>query len=149
MINDRFPMEEDAFGIDFQRPVSMMGALRKFWKCTTNGRASRSEYWWMCVWFFIYQLVLEGILTANLSLNTLTFISIVNTIIQLLLSAFMLLLSIRRMHDIGRSGIWVLINFIPIVGIIIFSVLCCKRSAPFPNQFGEIPNLVKPRPFQR
>ena len=52
-------------------------------------------------------------------------------------------LSVRRMHDIGRSGWWLLINFIPLVGGIIYLVFTVKESEPVPNKWGDVPNIVK------
>jgi uncharacterized membrane protein YhaH (DUF805 family) len=47
--------------------------------------------------------------------------------------------AIRRMHDINRSGWWVLISAIPIVGWIIFIIWAARESDPGPNQYGQGP----------
>ena len=50
-----------------------------------------------------------------------------------------LAVSVRRMHDTGRSGWWVLLGIIPIVGWIIFIVFACQDSEPGDNQYGLNP----------
>ena len=64
------------------------------------------------------------------------------SIFILILSLLVFLLGIRRLHDTGRSGWWMLINFVPIVGPIILLVFTCLASEPVANRFGEVPNLV-------
>ena len=47
--------------------------------------------------------------------------------------------SIRRMHDIGRSGWWVLISLVPFIGSIWYIVLAALPSQLGPNQYGPNP----------
>ena len=49
-----------------------------------------------------------------------------------------LAVSVRRLHDIGRSGWWLLIAFIPVVGIIILIVWACKRGETGANPYGSL-----------
>lgn len=51
-------------------------------------------------------------------------------------------LVVRRLHDIGKSGWWIFINFIPLVGSIILLVWWCKDSQMQPNVYGPVPNMV-------
>lgn len=51
-------------------------------------------------------------------------------------------LCVRRLHDIGKSGWWIFISLIPIVGWIILLVWYCKDSQMAPNEYGDVPNLV-------
>lgn len=48
-------------------------------------------------------------------------------------------LCIRRVHDTGRSGWWFLINFIPLVGAIVWLVFSLQDSKTGDNQFGPNP----------
>ena len=50
-------------------------------------------------------------------------------------------LSVRRLHDIGKSGWWLLIALIPLVGAIILLVWYCKESDFEPNEYGPVPNV--------
>lgn len=51
----------------------------------------------------------------------------------------LVMLTIRRWHDMNRSGWWVLLNFIPVVNFIALIVLCCVKGTDGPNDFGEDP----------
>ena len=58
--------------------------------------------------------------------------------------------AIRRMHDIGRSGWWILISLIPLIGTIIMIYWLAKRSDVGTNRFGDNPyNEVDPAIFGR
>ena len=51
-----------------------------------------------------------------------------------------LAIQIRRLHDIGKNGLWVLINLIPVIGFIILLIILCKRSDPGLNEYGPPAN---------
>lgn len=51
-------------------------------------------------------------------------------------------LAVRRLHDIGKSGWWLFLAFIPVVGIIILIIWWCKDSQMEPNEYGPVPNMV-------
>lgn len=94
---------------------------------TFSGRASRAEYWW---WFLFSFLV--GTVTSMLN-DYLSFAASLVLFIPSLAVAW------RRMHDIGKGGGWWFINFIPVVGFIIFIIWCVKESEHQPNRFGPEP----------
>ena len=50
-----------------------------------------------------------------------------------------LAVSVRRLHDIGRSGWWLLLSLIPLVGAIILIIWYCTDSQPGANQYGPNP----------
>ncbi len=97
---------------------------------TFSGRARRSEYWYFVLFNYIVSIVL--VLTG---VQMLSYIWSLATLIPGLAVA------VRRMHDIGKSGWFLLIGFIPIVGFIWLLVLCCKDSQP-DNQYGPNPKAV-------
>jgi len=114
-----------------------------------KGRATRSEYWY----FMLFSIIIALILTAldSMIINPLLGIQpIVETartgILGMLFSIGTLIpsvaLAIRRLHDIGKSGWWILVGVIPIVNIIGIFVLLyffIKDSQPSENQFGLNP----------
>ncbi len=114
-----------------------------------KGRATRSEYWY----FLLFSIIIALILTAldSMIINPLLGIQpLVETartgILGTLFSFGTLIpsvaLAIRRLHDIGKSGWWILLGVIPIVNIIgIFVLLyfCIKDSQPGGNQYGSNP----------
>ena len=48
-------------------------------------------------------------------------------------------IAVRRMHDLDKSGWWILINLIPIVGWIIYIVWACQKGTSGNNRFGADP----------
>ena len=50
--------------------------------------------------------------------------------------------TIRRLHDIGKSGWWILIGFIPYIGPIVLLVFCCLDSESGTNKYGPNPKGV-------
>ena len=50
-----------------------------------------------------------------------------------------LAVGVRRLHDTDRSGWWLLIAFIPLIGAIVLLVFFCTRGTPGPNRFGNDP----------
>ena len=104
--------------------VSMGKALSNFFTnyAKFSGRARRSELWWVVL--------------AN---TLISFIPFVNIIYSLVVLIPCIALSVRRLHDIGKSGWFLLLNLIPIVGGIILIVWYCQDSQPYKNQFGDSP----------
>lgn len=90
-----------------------------------EGRATVSEYWW----FFLFNIIVGFIVN---------WIPFVGWLISLALLVPTLAVSWRRMHDIGKGGGWWFINFIPLVGFIIWIVLAIKPSEG-DNRFGKTP----------
>jgi uncharacterized membrane protein YhaH (DUF805 family) len=101
------------------------------------GRAVRSEYW-----YWVLFSVLGGLVTGILdgALFTTDSISPLNSIFGLLTFLPSLAVGVRRLHDIDRTGWWVLIAF-TIIGIIVLIVWACQKSDPGPNRYGP-PRLV-------
>ena len=88
-----------------------------------SGRASRSEYWWFVLFNFVFGLALFPIDIALgydfMDPNSTPWAS---NLFSLLLFLPSLGLAVRRMHDTGRSGWWLLIALIPCIGWILLIV---------------------------
>ena len=104
--------------------------------CNFSGRASRSEYWWWCLFTFIVGIVISIAFCWSQTANS---IASGVTSLFFFLPSFGLLF--RRLHDTGRSGWWWLLGLIPVVGTIILLVWCCQDSQRGDNQYGPEPNL--------
>ena len=97
-----------------------------------EGRASRSDYWW-----FVLYAVLVNIVTIGLDIAVFGTIGIVNTLAQVALFFPHLSVGVRRLHDTGRSGWWLLIGLIPFLGAIILIVFFVMKGEVQPNQYGN------------
>lgn len=96
---------------------------------TFTGRARRSEFWWFTLFSAIADVVATGI-DRSIGLNV---VGVLYTLAALLPS---LAVSARRLHDIDRSGWWMLIVLIPVVGWIIAIIWYAKEGTPGENRFG-------------
>src|SRR5262247_2917848 len=99
-------------------------------------RASRSKYWYFILFLVIVSValsILELAIDGSREIFVLSAIFSLATLIPSL-SAF-----VRRLHDIGRSGWWVLLGLIPIVGIIVLLYWACQPTVPQQNQYGPPP----------
>jgi uncharacterized membrane protein YhaH (DUF805 family) len=101
-----------------------------------NGRASRSAFWY---WFLFAVLVSIAASVLDLALFSELVASPISTIAGLAMFLPGLAVSIRRLHDLDRSGWWFLLIFIPIIGAIILLIWNCMRGTVGPNRFGPDP----------
>lgn len=106
-----------------------------------GGRARRAEYWW----FFLFSL-LVGIVTSILDSvlgtdfeGSSTSGGVLNLIASLALLLPSLAVAVRRLHDTDRTGWWLLIGLIPLVGAIVLLVFFVQDGTPGPNRFGPSP----------
>ncbi|MDE6120215.1 MAG: DUF805 domain-containing protein [Muribaculaceae bacterium] len=104
--------------------------------CDFKGRASRSEYWWFVVFNIVISIAAGALGLISESLST-----AVSGIISLALLLPGLGLSVRRLHDTDRSGWYLLLALIPLVGAIILIIWFAKASTPAENQYGPVPNV--------
>jgi uncharacterized membrane protein YhaH (DUF805 family) len=124
-----------------------IAVLKKY--AVFNGRARRKEYWYFFLINFIIGVVL-GVLSAVLarSASDSGSMSPVSSVISCISSIYSLAVllpglgvGIRRLHDIGKSGWWLLIGLIPLIGEIWLLVLAATDSQPGDNQYGPNPKM--------
>ena len=107
-----------------------------------DGRASRSEYWWFNLFNLIINIVTD-VIDSSLGMGMIAYgVGYVGFIafLALLLPSFCV--SVRRLHDLGKSGWWLLIAIIPIVnfiGIFVILVFTLMEGEKQPNQYGKVP----------
>lgn len=99
---------------------------------TFSGRSSRSAYWW---WFLFAFLVSAATSILDAIVGTIVIGAIVG--LALLLPGLAVL--VRRYHDAGHSGWWILLWIIPVVGIVVWLIFTLTDSKP-PNEWGEGPD---------
>lgn len=97
-----------------------------------DGRASRPAFWW---WVLFVVLVSVGANIIDLVIGAPVFSAILG--LGLLLPN--LSVSIRRLHDTDRTGWWVLIWLIPLVGWIVLLVFYLQQGDAGENRFGPPP----------
>lgn len=108
--------------MDFMTAVKTV-LIEKY--CCFNGRARRSEFWYFSLFSLIAGLILMFNDYASAAFSLATLLPSIGV-------------SVRRMHDIGKSGWWVLLCLIPLVGLYLI-YLCILDSEPGTNEYGENP----------
>ncbi len=99
-----------------------------------NGRSPRAEYWY----FALFNVAVVMVLAVLGAIIGKLFMYVYYTYVLAILVPS-IAVSIRRMHDIGRSGWWVLISLVPFIGSIWYIVLAALPSRLGPNQYGPNP----------
>ena len=119
----------------FQRALSNYGNF--------NGRASRSAFWWWVLAVILVLLVtriIDGALIAPV-LRFGAFEPNAGQPLSVLVSLGLLLPNLavgaRRLHDIGRTGWWLLIGLVPLIGTLVLIYFYIQPSESGANQFGE------------
>ena len=108
-----------------------------------SGRASRSEYWWFLLFTFLGSMFLAIVDTLLVLILPEFFVfSILQNIFSLLNIIPLIMVSLRRLHDINRSGWWLIFTYIPIIGWIFWVFWFCKKGDLVNNTFGVNP-LIK------
>lgn len=106
---------------------------------TFSGRARRKEYWYFVLFNMVVSIVIGMLARAiggeNLE-RTLTSIWSLAVLIPGLAVVW------RRLHDIGKSGAWWFLVFVPVVGWIILLIWFCQDSQPGENQYGPNPKEI-------
>ncbi|GGK10991.1 DUF805 domain-containing protein [Deinococcus malanensis] len=106
-----------------------------------KGRARRREYWMFVLVNFIITVVLttvDSLAGLRLGEGPQT-VGILSAVYALAVLIPGLALSVRRLHDTGRSGWWVLLALVPIVGAIVLLVFYVFESQPGSNKWGPNP----------
>lgn len=99
-----------------------------------KGRAARAEYWFFVLFNFIISIGL-GIISALLN-DTFNILGMLYALFILIPS---IAVSIRRLHDVGKSGWMIFINLIPVVGVIWYLILVVGDSDSGENKYGPNP----------
>jgi uncharacterized membrane protein YhaH (DUF805 family) len=113
-----------------------LGPIRKY--ATFSGRASRKEYWMFFLWNIIIAVVL-GFIAGAAGLISSDGTNWLVTVYQIFILIPSIAVGVRRMHDAGHSGWWLLL---PLVNLI-FAV---QESQPGDNKYGPNPHTAAPSP---
>lgn len=111
-----------------------MEVLRKY--AEFSGRATRQEYWMFVLVNFLIAFAIAFIEGMAGSTGVLSMVYALAVFIP------SLAVLVRRLHDTGKSGWWVLIAFIPLAGAIVLLIFAVLPSDSNENQFGPYPVLT-------
>ena len=106
-----------------------------------NGRARRTEYWMFTLISTIISVVLL-ILDSMLLDFSLGDIGLLQGLYSLAVLLPSLAVGARRLHDTGRSGWWLLIGLIPLIGAIVLIVFFVFDGDRGPNAHGPDPKAL-------
>ena len=120
--------------------VSFPDAIRSAFSqyATFRGRARRSEYWWFSLFLLLVGIV-ASVLDSALGVDFEGSGGPVSLLVNLAVLLPSLAVAVRRLHDIDRTGWWLLLALIPIVGWIVLLVFALQNGTPGPNRFGPSP----------
>jgi len=109
---------------------------------TFSGRAARPEYWWWVLATLILFTVLalvEGMVFAPMAGHeafSAEAFQPLSTLASLALILPNLAVSVRRLHDTDRSGWWLLLNIIPVIGTLVLIFFLVQAGTEGQNRFG-------------
>ncbi|PIR04208.1 MAG: hypothetical protein COV59_03425 [Candidatus Magasanikbacteria bacterium CG11_big_fil_rev_8_21_14_0_20_39_34] len=103
-----------------------------------EGRASRAEYWG----FILIIFILAIIILLPISLMTGAAYETVVNIFAVFLFLPSLAVTVRRLHDINKSGWYVLLNLIPFIGGLILFIFAVKSGDQGDNKYGPSPKQM-------
>lgn len=148
----RKPLDLERSGLsDFRRTVAKGGVIMSWFLLCLNkyadfsGRARRKEYWFfiLFLWLTIFGLsIIGGILGAVAEIAGPIFSGLA---VLAMLGAFIptLAVAVRRLHDTGKSGGWIFINLVPLVGGLWFLFLMVSQGTSGSNDYGDDPLLLE------
>ena len=112
-------------------------ALRKY--AVFSGRARRKEYWFFILFNILIAAGLTLIDTFVGTYDTLRGVGLLSGLYSLGMLLPSLAVGVRRLHDIGRTGWWLLIGIVPLIGPIVLLVFAVLESQAGDNQYGPNP----------
>ena len=137
-----------AFSPRPQQKMDFMDALTTVFRikyADFSGRAARSEYWWSYLGMVVISVVLQVFaLVGAIALFSISeSLAVLPTLIALV--AYLALLppslgvSVRRLHDTGKSGWLLLLAFVPCIGAILLLVWMIEDGQAHDNAYGPVP----------
>lgn len=111
-----------------------------------SGRSRRKEYWMLVcgnslifLGLILFIMILESVLGEDAARGPVGAIALIATPAILAMVVVTFVATVRRLHDIGRSGWWVLLRFVPVAGDLIMLIFMLLDSQPGKNQWGPNP----------
>ena len=105
-----------------------------------EGRARRAEYWYFALLTSVVSIICQVITMVGHEAGAISLlVALVAAVVSLALVLPGLAVTVRRLHDTSRSGWFLLIAFIPLIGGILLLVWMCSRGTDGPNRYGSDP----------
>lgn len=118
---------------------NMIWAIKSCFKkyATFSGRASRSEYWYFALFnnMLIWIPIILAFIIDHDKVSPILCVAALLYILAIFIPG--LAVAVRRLHDIGKSGSYYFISFIPYIGAFILLYFLCKPSEKGENMYGE------------
>lgn len=115
-------------------------AVRKY--AIFSGRAQRMEFWFFVL---VYLLILFALAVVDGMLGLFDSggdAGLFSSLFALSMVLPWLAVCARRLHDTGRSGWWMLVSFVPLVGSLVLLVFLVQDGQPGDNAFGPNPKRL-------
>ena len=104
-----------------------------------SGRARRKEYWYFVLFSSLISIALTIIDGVTGTFSPEAGIGLLGGLYGLAVLIPSIAVGVRRLHDISRSGWWLFIVLIPIIGVIVLIFFFVSDSKPEENQYGISP----------
>ncbi|WP_294032990.1 DUF805 domain-containing protein [uncultured Moraxella sp.] len=110
-----------------------------------NGRARRKEYWGTMLVYMIVAVILSMLMNITFWISEYLsyFFVLVASIFYLATIVPIIALTVRRLHDVDKSGWWYFISLVPLIGGIWLLILLCTEGTRGENQFGADPKMLE------
>ena len=115
-------------------------ALRKY--AVFGGRYRRKEYWYFVLFSSIITVLLFIVDGAIGTFDSSLDLGLLSGIFSLAILIPSIAVSVRRLHDIDRTGWWFLISFVPVIGTIVLLVFAVQDGTPGTNRYGSNPKTA-------
>lgn len=106
-----------------------------------NGRARRKEYWMFTLFAYIFLIAI--VIVAAILGAIAGFLGVIGMIAYILFALAIIVpslaVSVRRLHDIGKSGWFIFVSLIPLVGSIWLLIMLCTEGTRGDNEYGPDP----------
>lgn len=123
-----------------------------------SGRARRKEFWMFTLFNYLVTIALASIMGSAVSdalisgnMESLSATGLIGYYLYLIYSLAVFLpslaVAVRRLHDVNKSGWFILINLLPVIGFFWYLIVMCKAGDEGSNQYGNDPknedNLIE------
>lgn len=117
-----------------------IAVLKKY--AVFSGRARRKEYWFFVLFSLIISIILSVIDGSMGQLDPHSGMGFLSGLYGLAVLIPGIAVTVRRLHDTDRTGWWILISFIPLIGVIVLLIFLVLDSTSEDNNYGANPKEV-------